>query len=316
MPAPRTYQRLIDSIEQVILGKREAVEVVVAALLARGHVLLEDVPGVGKTMLARALARSVHLDFRRVQCTPDLLPSDLTGVSVYDPRELSFSFRKGPLFCNVLLVDEVNRATPRTQSAMLEAMQERQVTMDGESHALPVPFFLIATQNPIELAGTFPLPEAQLDRFLARITIGYPDDLTEERIMAAHRGRDPLGAVEAVVNPAELVAAQEEAKQVFVHDAVLAYMQQLVAATRTHEHVAYGASPRGAIALMELCQALTHIRGEAFVTPDCAKELAVAVLAHRIVVKPRSRVQGVDGRAVVSEVLLRVEPPVELGPEG
>jgi MoxR-like ATPase len=251
-----------------------------------------------------------------VQCTPDLLPSDLTGVSVYDPRELTFFFRRGPLFCNVLLADEVNRATPRTQSALLEAMQEQQVSVDGQTHPLPAPFFLIATQNPIELAGTFPLPEAQLDRFLIRLSIGYPDDATETSIMAAHQGAEPLQALEGVVTPEAVHEAQAAAARVFVHEAVLGYVQQLVTATRRHEHAAYGASPRGAIALMRACQALALVRGEAFVTPDTAKELAGPVLGHRIVVKPRSRVQGVDGDAVVRDVLQAVEVPVDVTPDG
>jgi len=306
--------RLVESVERVVLGKRTVVETVVAALLARGHVLVEDVPGVGKTMLARALARSIRAEFRRVQCTPDLLPSDVTGVSLYNPKELSFEFRRGPVFTHVLLADEINRATPRTQSAFLEAMEERQVSLDGATHPLPAPFFLIATQNPIELAGTFPLPEAQLDRFLVRVSLGYPDDATEARVMKAQRESHPIDALSPVAEVAHVAAAQEAVARVFVHDALVRYVQRLVAETRRHAHAAWGASPRGALGLMRLGQSLAALRGERFVTPDHVKRLAEAVLAHRIVVKPRSRVQGVDGARIVAESLERVEVPIDYGP--
>jgi len=306
--------RLVESIERVILGKRSAVETVVAALLARGHVLIEDVPGVGKTMLARALARSLRADFRRIQCTPDLLPSDVTGVSLYNPKELAFEFRRGPVFTHVLLADEINRATPRTQSAFLEAMEERQVSLDGATHLLPIPFFLVATQNPIELAGTFPLPEAQLDRFLVRVSLGYPDDATEARVMRAQREAHPIEALSPVADVAHLLAAQDAVPHVFVHDSVARYVQRLVAETRRHPHAAWGASPRGALGLMRMAQSTATLRGERFVTPDHVKRHAGAVLAHRIVVKPRSRVQGVDGARIVAECLDQVEVPIDYGP--
>jgi MoxR-like ATPase len=315
MAAASIYARLIDNIEHVIFGKRDAVETVVAALLARGHVLVEDVPGVGKTMLARALARSLRSEFRRVQCTPDLLPSDVTGVSIYNPRELRFEFRPGPVFAGVLLADEINRATPRTQSAFLEAMEERQVTIDGATHALPDPFFLIATQNPIEMAGTFPLPEAQLDRFLIRISLGYPDDRTEARVMGAQRGAHPIEALAPVLDSAALRVAQDAVCGIFVHDAVIGYIQRLAAETRRHPHAAYGASPRGAIGLMRAGQALAAIRGEPFVAPDHVKRLATQVLGHRIVVKPRSRVQGIDGARIVEDVVQRTAVPVAFEPD-
>jgi len=309
------FARLVDNVERVVLGKRRAVETVVAALLARGHVLVEDVPGVGKTMLARALARSIRADLRRVQCTPDLLPSDVTGAPVFNPRDLTFEFRRGPVFTHILLADEINRATPRTQSAFLEAMEERQVSMDGTTHRLPSPFFLIATQNPIELAGTFPLPEAQLDRFLVRISLGYPDDATEMRMMAAQRLAHPLETLEPVADLAQLAAAQEAVTRVFVHDSLLRYIQRLVAETRRHGHAAYGASPRGALGLMRAAQALAAVTGGPYVTPDHVQRLAPSVLAHRVVVKPRSRVQGVEGRKVVEDVVQRVEVPIDYEPD-
>jgi MoxR-like ATPase len=314
MPEPPVFAPLIENVQRVILGKREAVETVVAALLARGHVLVEDVPGVGKTMLARALARSIRADFRRVQCTPDLLPSDVTGVSVYNPKEMAFQFRRGPVFTDVLLADEINRATPRTQSAFLEAMEERQVSIDGTTHPLPAAFFLIATQNPIELAGTFPLPEAQLDRFLVRLSLGYPDDATEARVMVAQREEHPLATLEPVIDLARLAEAQQAVARMYVDESIVRYIQQIVAETRRHAHAAYGASPRGALALMRAGQGLAAVQGGRFVTPDHVKRLAPRVLGHRIVIKARSRVQGMDGLKVVDDVLHRVPVPVDYRP--
>ncbi len=305
---------VVENVERVVLGKRQVVESAVAALLARGHVLLEDVPGVGKTVLARALARSIGADFRRIQCTPDLLPSDVTGTAIYHAKDQSFEFRRGPVFTNVLLADEINRATPRTQSALLEAMEERQVSVDGATHPLPDPFFLIATQNPVELAGTFPLPEAQLDRFLVRLSLGYPDDATEVEIMAAQKDRHPLESVQPVLDGARLAEIQKGVAGMYVHASLLRYIQRIVARTRADEHALYGASPRGGLSLMRAAQGLAAVQGAPFVTPDHVKQLAPAVLAHRIVVKSRSRVQGVDGLRIVDAALGEVEVPVDVEP--
>jgi MoxR-like ATPase len=308
------FARLIDNVEKVILGKREVVELVVAALLARGHVLVEDLPGVGKTILARAIALSIHGAYRRVQCTPDLLPSDVTGVSLYDPKEMKFIFRPGPVFANVLLVDEVNRATPRTQAAFLEAMEERQVSVDGIAYPIPKPFFLIATQNPIEMAGTFPLPEAQLDRFMMRIAIGYPADGIEVDMLRVQREFHPIRDLLPVMEGTHLMTAQDAARRVFVHDSVLRYVQRVAAETRRHAQAAYGSSPRGTLMLVHAAQALAAVRRSSFVTPDLVKTLAAPVLAHRIQVKPHARVQGVTGRRIVEEVLRAVEVPVDFEP--
>jgi len=304
--------RLVRNVDEVVLGKRAVVETVVAALLARGHVLVEDVPGVGKTILARSLARSLDAPMKRIQCTPDLLPSDVTGASIYNPKTLAFEFRRGPIFAPFVLADEINRATPRTQSAFLEAMEERQVTADGFTHALPDPFFLIATQNPIELAGTFPLPEAQLDRFLVRVSLGYPDAATETKVILAQRETHPLAGLRPVADLEQLRQAQAAVGRVHVHESLVGYVQRLVAATRGHEQVQLGASPRGAIALVRMAQAQALLHGEAYVTPDHVKRLARSVLAHRIVPKPRARVQGVDGARVVEDVLRTVEVPIDL----
>ena len=304
--------RLVHNVEGVILGKRAVVETVVAALLARGHVLVEDVPGVGKTVLARSLARSLDAPMRRIQCTPDLLPSDVTGASVYNPKTLAFEFRQGPVFAPVVLADEINRATPRTQSAFLEAMEERQVSADGATHPLPDPFFLIATQNPIELAGTFPLPEAQLDRFLVRVSLGYPDAATEVKVILAQRETHPIEGLRPVLDLPHLKEAQAAVARVPVHEALVGYVQRLVAATRAHDQVLLGASPRGAISLVRAAQALAFLRGGRYVTPDHVKNLAASVLAHRILPKPRARLQGLDGSRVVEDVLRQIEVPIDL----
>jgi MoxR-like ATPase len=305
-------ERLATQVGTVVVGKREATEQLLAALLVEGHVLLDDVPGVGKTTLARAVARSLDLSFRRIQCTPDLVPSDITGVSIYDQRAGAFEYHAGPLSANVVLVDEINRATPRAQSALLEAMQERQVTVDETTHELPDPFLVIATQNPIELEGTFPLPEAQLDRFLFLLNVGYPDADDEDTILRIH-GPSNLRpeTLSPILGAADIAALRQEVRRVRVGDAVRRYAVEIVRATRRVDGVELGASPRAALALYRAAQAHAAIRGRAYVLPDDVKAQAVAVLRHRLFLNADAQMRGRTTTAIVGEVLARTPVPAE-----
>ena len=303
-------ERLRRNVERVLVGKRATIELAIVALLCEGHLLIEDVPGIGKTTLARSMARSIGGTFRRIQCTPDLLPSDVTGVSVFDQRTSQFEFRPGPIFANVLLADEINRATPRTQSAVLEAMQEAQVSVDGVTRPLPRPFVVLATQNPVELEGTFPLPEAQLDRFLMRLSLGYPSEDDEEALVA--RGfaatTEVLGAV---VSPEEVLSAVAEAARVRLQEDVRRYLVQVTRATRADADVRLGASPRATLALQRASQAWAAIQGRDFVVPDDVKYLAVPVLAHRLIASLEARLRGRDAVSIVEGILDTVPVPVE-----
>ena len=307
-------ETILENVEQVIVGKRPVLELFMVALLCEGHVLLEDVPGVGKTMMARALAISLGGTFKRMQCTPDLLPNDVTGVSVFNQQNGQFEFRPGPIFVNVLLVDEINRATPRTQSALLEAMQEQQVTVDGVTRKLPRPFLVMATQNPIEYEGTFPLPEAQLDRFLMRLPVGYPSAQDEKTILGNLRREHPINQLQAVATGEALLGFQREVWEVNVDNSIQEYIIRLVAATRTHPDLILGGSPRASLALYKTSQALAALRGRDYVIPDDIKYLAPATLSHRLLVKPEAELRGRSARQILDELLKSV--PLELGLPG
>lgn len=302
-------QTTTDNVERVVIGKRREVELVLVALLCRGHVLIEDVPGVGKTVLTKAVARSIGSSFKRIQFTPDLLPSDVTGVNVFNQQRGTFEFRPGPIVSQMVLADEINRATPKTQAALLEAMEEAQVSIDGVTHPLPHPFIVLATENPIDFEGTFPLPEAQLDRFLLRLSIGYPGRQGELEMLDRQHFRHPLDSLSQVISVEDLIKAQDATKTIHVAAIVREYIVSLVEATRNHDDVFLGASPRGSLALFNSVRAWAGIRGREFVTPDDVKLLAEPTLAHRIIVNPAARMRGVDNRQIVRDLLGSVAVP-------
>jgi MoxR-like ATPase len=299
------------SVSRVIVGKLDEIELMLVAMLCEGHVLIEDVPGTGKTTLAKALARSLDCTFHRIQFTPDLLPSDITGTSIYNQQTGQFEVRHGPIFSQVLLADEINRSGPRTQSALLEAMEERQVTIDIDTAPLPRPFMVLATQNPIELEGTFPLPEAQLDRFLIKLALGYPGENDERAILRRFREESPLDSLEPAASAEDVLQAQRAVRKVFVSPAVEDYILHVVRATRQHDTVELGASPRATLALYRTSQALAAIQGRGFVLPDDVKRMALPVLSHRIILSTRTRLRGRDNGAIIKEVVDSVPVPVE-----
>lgn len=303
-------RQLAQSIETVIIGKREVVDLAITCLLCNGHLLIEDIPGVGKTTLAKSIARSLGCVFKRVQFTPDLLPADITGTAIFNQQNSEFEFREGPVFANIVLADEINRATPKTQSSLLECMEERQVTVDGVTYALPEPFFVIATENHIESHGTYPLPEAQLDRFLMRLSMGYPDRAQEAQILARQTREHPLNSVEAALSREDLLHLQREARNVFVDGSLRDYIVDIVGATRKHHQVVVGASPRGSLALMHASQAYAAVDGRTYVLPDDIKRLAQPVLAHRMILRPEARLKSSSAESIVQEILNTVPVPI------
>lgn len=305
----QTCTKILDNIEEVMVGKREVLEETLICFLAGGHLLLEDVPGVGKTMLARSLAISSGADFQRVQCTPDLLPKDITGVSVYRQDTETFEFSPGPIFSQVLLVDEINRATPKTQSGLLESMAENQVTIEGETKELPSPFFVIATQNPVEYDGTFPLPEAQLDRFMMKTSMGYPETEEEIEILEEVKKKHPIYSLKSVSNPEEIEELKEKVREVHVEEEVAEYMVKIVAQTRNHSDILLGASPRGSIDLYHTAQARALLKGRDFVIPKDVKTLAPSVLSHRLIVRSESQLRGQEATKLVKGILQKVSVP-------
>ena len=302
-------QRIVDNVSKVIVGKRAVIEQALAAVIAQGHILVEDVPGVGKTMLAKSLSISIGCNFKRIQFTPDLLPSDVAGISVYNQATGEFQFRPGPIMSQVVLADEINRATPKTQSALLEAMEELQVTVDGVTHHLEHPFVVVATQNPIEYEGTFPLPEAQLDRFLMCISLGYPDFEEELAVIEQQEQEHPIDSLEAVANPKDVIGLQQGAKEVYVDRAVREYIVNLTEATRSHRDVALGASPRASLGLFRAARALALVLDRDYVIPDDIKMLAAPVIAHRIILSPSARMRGVRSADLVSDLLNTLTVP-------
>ena len=307
--AIKTAQLVIDNTSKVIVGKREVIELAVATLIAQGHLLIEDVPGVGKTMLAKSLATSIGCSFNRIQCTPDLLPSDITGLSIYNQQNGQFEFRQGPLMSQVVLADEINRATPKTQSALLESMEEHQITVDGVTHPLHAPFIVLATQNPIEYEGTFPLPEAQLDRFLMRINLGYPSLEEELEIISEQEMAHPITVLESVTTPSGILEMQEAVNSIYVDSLIREYIVKLTESTRSHPEVYLGASPRASLGLFKTARALALIRERDYVIPDDVKFLAPTVLSHRIILAPSARMQGIRSMDIVDNLLSELAIP-------
>ncbi len=303
-------KKIMENISKVVVGKQASIELLLVALLGDGHVLIEDVPGVGKTLLAKSLAKSIGGTFRRVQFTPDLLPADITGFNVYNQRTGNFDFKSGPVMTNILLADEINRTIPRTQASLLESMEERQVTIDGETRKLPHPLFVMATQNPIELEGTFPLPEAQLDRFLLKINLGYPDNDEEIAILEQFQKSDPLLSLDKVADPAQIAELQERRKQIRLSFPVKKYIADIVQATRSNSSLQFGASPRGSLGLMRAAQALSAIRGRDYVLPDDIKYLALPVLAHRVILKEQERLRGETTELIIKKIMNNIPVPV------
>jgi len=305
-----TAMKIVANVEKVIIGKRQQIVLALVSYICEGHILLEDVPGVAKTMLARALAKSIGCQFKRVQCTPDLLPTDITGASIFNQKTSEFEFRPGPLFAQIVLADEINRATPRTQAALLEAMAESKVTVDGHTYDLKPPFLVIATQNPIDHEGTFPLPEAQLDRFLVRLSLGYPGLEEEGKMLDRLQKGHPIDEVTPVVPAAEVIACQKATREIHVDEKVRRYVLDIVRASREHDDVQLGGSPRASIALFRTCQALAAMRGRGYVLPDDVKRMAPAVLGHRLILKPESRLRKKTPLAIVEEILAETPVPV------
>ena len=309
----RLCNKVIENISRVIVGRNRAIELLLVTLIAEGHVLLEDVPGVAKTLLAKSLAKSIGGTFNRVQFTPDLMPTDITGFNVYDQQSACFSFRPGPVITHILLADEINRTIPRTQSSLLECMEERQVTVDGKTHLLPSPFFVMATQNPIELEGTFPLPEAQLDRFLLKTQLGYPDKQEEIQILERFQWTDPLQELMPVATPEDVSRLQQDRRNIIVSGPVREYITDIVRATRNHAAIQFGASPRGSLGLMRAGQALAALRGREYILPDDIKSLALPVLTHRLILKEQDRLRGENAGHILESIIQHTPVPAAAG---